>query len=105
MGWGPVASVVRPNAFRWTQPPGAAPSAASSSNQGGEDRHHSKQDGAGFAAAGRGDFEVEEVENGEALERVAARDRVVAGLVAAGTARSLRDVQRAAQTGAVELVG
>ena len=60
---------------------------------------------AGFVAAGRRGLECEKVENGEALEGAAARDRVVAGLVAADAARALRDVERDAQAGAVELVG
>ena len=84
----------------------AAPSVGRSpSNQCGENSHQSKQNGAGLAAAGRGGFEIEEVEHSEALERAAACNRVVAGLVPAGAACSLGDVQRAAQTGAVKLVG
>ncbi len=69
----------------------------------GENRH--PEDGAGFAAAGRRDLQIEEVQNSVALERASARDGVVAGLITARTARALSNVQRRAQAGAVELVG
>ena len=53
-----------------------------------------------------GRFEVEQVENGEALKRAASGDGVVASLVPrAGTAGSFRDIKRNAQARAVELIG
>ena len=81
------------------------PPCRSSTNQGGENGHHAEQNDAGLAAAGRGGFEVEEVEYGEAFERAAARDRVVAGWIATGTARAFSDIERDAEAGAVQLVG
>ena len=80
--------------------------AASVSRQSCENGHDAIEDLAAFAGVRLCRFEVEEIENGEALERAAAGDRVAARLVArAGPPGALRDVERDAQAGAVELVG
>ena len=77
----------------------------SAAHQGGEDGHETDEDHTGFAAAGRRGLEFEEIEDGEAVEGAPARDRVVAGLVAAGPAGAFGDIERDAQASAVELIG
>jgi hypothetical protein len=51
------------------------------------------------------DFEIEEVENGEALESTPARHCVVAGLIASHASSALGHIQDGADAGAVEMVG
>ena len=65
-----------------------------------------EDDGASFRRVGRRDFQFEEVETGETLDRGPAGDRVVAGALARGRApRALGNIERHGNGGAVELIG
>ena len=78
----------------------------SSPNQRSENSQIAEQNDAGLAAGGRGDFEVEEVQNSKALESASASDSVVSRLVTGRAAtRAFSDIERDAEAGAVELVG
>jgi hypothetical protein len=75
-------------------------------NDGREDIEETEDDRPGLASVRSGDLEFEEIETGEALDRGAAGDRVVAGAFArCRPPRALRDIQRNRNGSAVELIG
>ena len=61
---------------------GFARTGPSVSCEGSENSHQPEECRPSLAAVGRGGFEFEEIKNGQAFERTAARDGVVACLVA-----------------------
>jgi hypothetical protein len=78
----------------------------SPSNQGGENGHQSEKNDASLRAAGGRGFQIEQIEDRQALEGAASRHSVVASLVARGaSAGTLRQIQNCADAGAIELVG
>jgi hypothetical protein len=76
----------------------------SPSQQGGEDGHQPEENDSRLSATDWCGFEIQEIEDREALEGASARHRVVAGLIAADTSRALRYVENRADAGAVELI-